>query len=639
MGTLQLQTDFTGDERRRFMRSLLNDVRALERMIREGMIEDGVRRIGAEQEVFLLNRTWHVAPAADEVLPRLDDPHFTTEFGAFNLEFNLDPLLFGGDCLSRMEQQLDELLAKLRTKAAEVGVEALLVGILPTVRKSDLGEDNMTPRPRYHALNKALTALRGGTYEFHIKGVDELLLKHDSAMLEACNTSFQVHFQAGAKEFANLYNIAQAAAAPVLAAATNSPLLFGRRLWAETRIALFQQAVDTRSSGHHLRERKPRVTFGNGWLKNSVLDIYREDIASFRALVGTEPAEDSFDVLKRGGVPELGALRLFNGTVYRWNRACYGILDGKPHLRIENRVLPAGPTVLDEVANAAFWFGVISGLSDQYDDITRVLDFEHASGNFTSAARIGLSAQFHWVEGYEAPAQTLILDKLLPMARTALAKRNVAPADIDRYLGVIEARVKSGKTGSRWMLQSLAGLREHGTPGERLNAITAAAVARQKTGRPVHEWEPARIEEGGGWKHNYAVVEQYMVTDLYTVQPDEPIDLVANLMEWQRIRHVPVEDQDHHLIGMVSYRAVLRALSSGLHNPDGTPVAVADVMRRNPVSVAPETPTLDAIALMRKHGIGALPVVHNGRLIGMITEHDFLDIAAELLEQKLREPS
>ncbi|HEX7878857.1 MAG TPA: CBS domain-containing protein [Candidatus Eisenbacteria bacterium] len=636
---MQLQTDFSGVERRRFMRALLADVRALERMMAEGMIEEGVRRVGAEQEVFLLNKAWHVAPAADDVLPVVDDPHFTTEFGSFNLEFNMDPLVFGGDCLSRMEGQIDGLLAKLRTAAASREVEVMMVGILPTIRKSDLGEENMTPRDRYRALNRALTALRGGTYEFYIKGVDELLLKHDSAMLEACNTSFQVHFQAGAREFANLYNIAQVAAAPVLAAATNSPLLFGKRLWAETRIALFQQAVDTRSSGHHIREHKPRVTFGNGWLRGTAAEIFKEDIASFRALVGLEAEEDPFDILKRGGVPELNALRLFNGTVYRWNRACYGIMNGKPHLRIENRVLPAGPTVVDEVANAAFWFGVISALSDQYDDITRVIDFESASSNFVSAARIGLSAQLHWLEGKEAPAQTLILDTLLPMARTALLKRDVDEKDVDRYLGIIENRVRTGRTGSKWMLTSLAALKDKGTPAERLGALTAASVARQKEGLPVAEWKPAELSEAGGWQHNYAVVEQYMVTEIYTVQPDEPIDLVANLMEWQRIRHVPVEDQDHHLIGIVSYRAVLRALAHGQHNPDGMPVAVADVMKKNPYSVAPDTPTLEAIELMRRHQIGALPVVHNGRLIGIITEHDFLDIAAELLEQKLREPA
>jgi CBS domain-containing protein/gamma-glutamylcysteine synthetase len=635
VGTHHIEAEFGGEVRRHFMRSLLADVRALERMLAEGMLEEGVRRIGAEQEVFLVDRSWHPAPAADVLLPRLDDAHFTTEFGLFNLEMNMDPQLFGGKCLSRMETQLDGLVGHLRKVAAESGVEIALIGILPTIRKSDLGEDNMTPRPRYRALNKALTDLRGGSYEIHIKGVDELLLRHDSAMLEACNTSFQVHFQVGSKEFANLYNIAQVAAAPVLAAAVNSPLLLGKRLWAETRIALFQQAVDTRSSGPHLRERSPRVTFGTRWIRNSVLELYKEDITRFRALVGTDLDEDPFERLKRGEIPELKALRLHNGTIYRWNRGCYGILNGKPHLRIENRVLPSGPTVLDEVANAAFWFGVISSLSDQYDDITKVIDFEQAQMNFVVAARQGLGAHFHWLEGREGPAPSIILEVLIPKAREALASRGIDSADIDRYMGVIEQRVWTGQTGSRWLLTSLAGMKDKGTPGERMNALTAAVIARQKTGVPVAEWGPADIDEAGGWKHNYYRIEQYMTTDIFTVQEDEPIDLVANLMEWQKIRHVPVEDHEHRLVGLVSYRAVLRAFS---HAAEGAPhPAVADVMKRNPVTVSPQMTTLEAIGLMRENEIGCLPVVQEGRLIGLVTEHDFMDIAAELLEQKLRE--
>ena len=220
---------------------------------------------------------------------------------------------------------------------------------------ADLGLENMTPHPRYYALNEAMGALRDGAYELYIKGLDELLLKHDSVMLEACNASFQIHFQSDADEFPNLYNIAQVVAAPVLAAATNSPLLFGRRLWRETRIALFQQSVDTRSSMDFLRERSPRVTFGRDWVQRSVVEVFQEDISRFRALVTGEIEEDSLEQLAAGKIPRLRALCLHNGTVYRWNRACYGLTDGKPHLRIENRVLPSGPTVTDEVANAVLF--------------------------------------------------------------------------------------------------------------------------------------------------------------------------------------------------------------------------------------------------------------------------------------------
>jgi CBS domain-containing protein len=483
-----------------------------------------------------------------------------------------------------------------------------------------------------------MNRLRGGAYEFHIKGLDELLVKHDSVMLEACNASFQVHFQVGAKEFPSLYNIAQLVAAPVLAVAVNSPMLFGRQLWMETRIALFQQAVDTRSIGHHLRERSPRVTFGRQWVRRSVLELYQEDVARFRALVGAEVSdEDSIDMLDGGVAPNLKALMLHNGTVYRWNRACYGLTDGKPHLRIENRVLPSGPTVIDEIANAAFWFGLISQLSHEYPDISEVVEFEDAKVNFRAAARLGMASQLNWIGGETLPANELVLRKLLPAARLGLERGGIVHEDIERYLSVIEERVRRRQGGSRWQTRSYSGMRALGSPGERLNALTAAIVQRQRTGRPVAEWELARLEEGVGWKNNFLEVEQYMTTDLFTVLEDEPLDLVASLMEWERIRHVPVEDHEGRLVGLVSYRALLRLMARGELGENGHHVAVSEVMKRNPVTVSPETSTLESIDLMRRRGISCLPVVKEERLIGIVTERDFMNLASELLEQKLRE--
>lgn len=626
-----------GEQRRSFMRHLLIDLRALSAMIEAGMIETGVRRIGAEQELFLVDRNWHPATVAMDLLAGIDDPHFTTELGLFNLEINLDPCTFGAGCLKAMENDLDTRIDFLRKLAAEREVEILLTGILPTLRKSDLGLENMTPMPRYRALNQAMKEMRGGAYEFHIKGLDELLVKHDSVMLEACNASFQVHFQVGPEEFPNLYNVAQVVAAPVIAAATNSPLLFGRQLWRETRIALFQQAVDTRRSIHHLRDRSPRVNFGRQWIRHSVLELFQEDIARFRALMASDVEEDSLAALKKGEIPDLKALRLHNSTIYRWNRACYGMTDGVPHLRIENRVLPAGPTVLDEVANAAFWFGLISALSVKYSDITESFEFEDAKMNFFSSARLGLGAELTWLNGETLPSTTLICDRLVPLAEQGLKRSGVSAEEIERYLGTIHARVASHHTGAQWTVQSLAMLRDQGTPSERLNAVTAAAIARQKTKRPVHEWEPARLEEAGGWKSNFIKVEQYMTTDLFTVQEDEPLDLVAGLMEWERIRHVPVEDKKHRLIGLVSYRALIRILARGGLTGEGIKGAVSDVMLKDLVTIHPEASTLEAIAKMRKHRIGCLPVVKAGKLVGIITERDFMNVSADLLEQKLKE--
>ena len=637
MGDQNVDRDLSGESLRSFMKRVLTDLRALETIINDGMIESSVRRVGAEQEMFIVDGSMRPAPLALELLERLDDERFTTEIGLFNLEANLDPCSFGGRCLSQMEAQLREVVEKVQRAAAEMSAEIMLTGILPTIRKSDLGLDAMTPLPRYHALNRAMSRMRGGAYEFRIKGIDELIVNHDSVMVEACNASFQVHFQVGAPEFPNLYNIAQLVTGPMLAVAANSPLLFGRRLWRETRIAVFRQSVDTRSTNEHLRERSPRVTFGRGWVKKSVIELFQEDISRFRALLGAAGEEDPFEVLARGEAPSLKFLRLHNGTVYRWNRACYGVTDGAPHLRIENRILPAGPSVIDEVANAAFWFGMISWLASRYDDIAEVIDFDVAKENFFASAQHGLAAQFTWLDGKICPARELLLDQLLPGAAEGLRLAGIDGEDAERYLGVVRRRVEANRTGAEWLLSSLQGMRDKGTPGERLNALTAAAISRQKKGKCVADWEPARLVEAGGWKHNYLRVEQFMNTDLITVQEDELVDLVANLMEWERVRHIAVEDPQHRLVGLVSYRSLLRVLGQGRGGGDQRTIAVSEIMKQDPITVAPEATTLEAVTLMRDNRIGCLPVVKEGRLVGLVTEHEFMDIAAELLEQKLRQ--
>lgn len=633
MGNQDVNRDRDAVQMRRFISQLLHDVQALEIMLAAGMIETGVRRIGAEQELFLVDQAWRPAPAAMEILDAISDPHYTTELARFNLEINLDPLVFAGDCLSRMERELDALLAKVRAVAHQHGSDIVWTGILPTLRKSDLTFTNMTPKPRYLALSEAMNQLRGGAYEFRLKGLDELIVKHDSVMLEACCTSFQVHYQVSAEEFATLYNLAQAVTAPVLAAATNAPLLFGRRLWKETRIPLFQQAVDTRSASHHLRERSPRVSFGQQWVQRSVVELFQEDLARFRVLLGAPLQEDSLAILQQGQVPTLPALRIHNGTVYRWNRACFGFSDGKPHLRIENRVLPSGPTVLDEVANAAFLVGLLSGGPAVYADISRKITFHDAENNFLAAAQGGLDAQFTWVEGQVIPARELICQELLPLAREGLRSAGIVSSDIDRYLGIINERVKSGRTGSRWLLRSLSEMQGGETKDSLLGALTAATVKRQWEGKPVHEWPVARLEEGRARKPQDLRIEEFMTTDLFTVHPEEPIDLVVNLMDWKHIRHAPVEDEGGELVGVISWFEIVRHYRHSIGQVLPDPVAVSTVQQQNPTTVPPETSVLAAIALMRREKMDCLLIVKEGRLVGIVTERDILNITARLLEQ------
>ncbi|MBS1152911.1 MAG: hypothetical protein H6Q89_4609, partial [Myxococcaceae bacterium] len=593
--------EHVGKSRRDFMRAVLSDLRALERMLDEGRFEKGVRRIGAELELFITDRAFQPIGGVLPLLRQLKDSHFTTELGAFQIEMNADPQDYKADGFAKMEAQITELVEKARRAAEVLEYHVVMAGILPTIRKSDLGMDNMVPSPRYLALSKAVQELRGGDFEFSIKGLDELVIAHDSVMVEACNSSFQVHLQVDADQFAAQYNLAQVLAGPLLSMSTNSPLLMGKRLWAETRIALFQQAVDTRSKTQHQRDASARVTFGNRFVDKSIVEIFKEDITRFRTLVGTDLDEDPQAVLNEGKAPQLKALRLHNGTIYRWNRACYGIIDGKAHLRIENRVMPSGPSVVDEVANAAFWCGLMIELGQKYEDITQHIDFDHAQGNFYAAAREGLGAHFSWLDGRELLASKLVLDELLPAAEAGLRKQSIDEADIKRYLGIVEERVRTGRTGSRWFLSSLQAMKDKGSSGERQNALVAATVQRQASLRPVSEWERARLDEASTLSHNYMRVDQHMTTDLFTVDADDAVDLVANLMGWERIRHVPVEDKDHKLIGLVSYRAVLRFLTKGGATKDA---AVSEIMKSDVITVTPETPTLEAIQLMRRYRIG-----------------------------------
>jgi len=622
---------------REFTNHLMKDVRALELMLHEDMFETGVRRIGAEQELFMVDERGEPAPIIEEVLDRNTDDRIVTELTKFNIEFNMEPLRYGGDCFREMEQATGELVEKVRTLTQEVGGEAIMTGILPTANLSDFAMDYMAPRPRYFALNEAISRLRGGPGQYQIRGIDELFLKHDSIMLEGGNTSFQTHFQVSPEEFPRYYNIAQVVTAPCLAAATNSPLLFGKRLWRETRIALFQQAVDTRSSNLYLREMRPRVHFGSDWVDESVLEIFKEDISRFRVLLTTELNEAPIQVLEDGGVPNLMALQLHNGTVYRWNRACYGITEGEPHLRIENRILPSGPTIVDEVANAAFWYGLVAGLAREYQHVSDVMDFDEARFNFVAAARNGLASQFVWLDGKKRPAHELILDTLLPQAEDGLQASDIDQADIDRYLGIIQKRVETQQTGSQWQLDSLARMGDVGSRAERLGALTRAMVERQKEGAPVHEWSLATLEEGyTPSAMQDTTVEDYMTTDLFTVHEEESIEFVARLMDWQHIRHVLVEDEQHRLVGLVSHRTLLRRMAARNEVPEGG-VPVRDIMVEDPISVSPDRPTLEAVELMRKHEIGALPVVREDRLVGIITEQDFIQIAGNLLDDQVRE--
>jgi len=639
MGSQEIKATGSGDGDRLAMRAVLRDLDALERMEREGLFETDARRIGAEQELILIDDSLRPAPLSPEVIETVNDPRVVPELARFNVEINCDPIEVGPGCLDELESQLETMIARVRSAAEAHGATTLLTGIGPTLELTDLAAENIAPQARYHALDAVLRKLRGVDYELHIEGPDELLVRHPSVMLEALNTSFQVHYQTSPDEFAAAYNTALAVAAPVLAASVNSPILFGKRLWRETRIAIFEQVVDTRGKGVGGRGLPGRVRFGDKWAERSALEVFRSDVAQFRQILASEHEGNGYDpcaALESGSIPKLRALQTFNSSVYRWMRPCFGLTGGRPHLRIENRVLPSGPTVVDQVANAAFWIGLMAEGPHAWPGLSERLEFADARLNFRRAAQHGLSCHMAWLDGEELPSRQLLEFEFLPCARRGLSRLGVSEDSADRLLSVVERRMATGRTGARWMLDSISKMRGWGTRAQRLDCLTQAMLRNQATGAPVHEWAPAQRDEDEGVRRAFSKVSQCMSTDLFTVPETECVDLVAAIMDWEHLRHIPVENDEHELVGLLSYRDLLRVLARRADWPLERPIPVHTIMVREPITVTPDTSSVDAIRLMTEKRVSCLPVVEDGRLVGIVSERDYSAIARTLLERALR---
>lgn len=619
------------DEMRNFVRQLLNDVEALEYMLENDWFEDDVKCIGAEQEMCLINKHYKPAYKAMDILEDFHPEWLTTELAKFNLELNLSPQVFEGNALSKMEAELRACLNQVDKAASKHDTRILLTGILPSLRKFDLGMDQLTPKPRYHALMTALKALRGSDYELRLDGIDELNLLHDSPLLEACNTSFQVHLQIAPQDFVKMYNIAQAITGPTLAMCTNSPVLFGKRLWHETRIALFAQSIDNRKSKDHLRHKSARVNFGNKWLDKSILEIYKEDILRYRILLGAEIEKNSLEAIKAGTAPKLQALQVHNGTVYRWNRPCYGISpNGKPHLRIENRVLGAGPTVLDEMANTAFWLGTMEGMAEQFDDIRKYMSFDDARDNFMKGARSGMDCKFTWINDQKISARDLTQEILLPIARKGLEKQNIDSADIDLYLGVIEERAKRHMNGSRWILQAYTKFQKETHIDESLTSLTAAIYNNQKQSKPAHEWPLPELNEFHQYDPSQLLVEEFMTTDIFTLQKDDLLEFASSLMDWGDIASMPVEDSKGHLVGLITSTQILKYFAQKGNTNSNT--TVGDIMDPKPHTVTQQMKIVSVIKLMKEHNLKILPVVKDEELIGVISERNFVNMSKRFIQ-------
>ena len=621
----------------RFVKMLLEDVESMEHMIQNNWFESDITRIGAEQEMVLIDKaTYKPASIAVEALEAMKHLEWVeSELAKFNLEINLDPRVFDGTCLSDMETEIREKLHGIATHLDDMDSAILLTGILPTLRKYDMELHNLTPKKRYKALMDAIKDQnQGRAHELRLLGIDELIIKHNTPFIEACNTSFQVHLQIAPEEFVEMYNISQAITAPILAIAANSPIAFGRRLWHETRIAMFQQSLDTRSSQEHMRERSARVSFGNDWIHDSILDIYKEDIARFRPIISSDQEENSLECIRRGDVPKLRALQVHNSTIYRWNRPCYGISpNGKPHLRIENRVFSSGPSVLDEMANAALWLGAMKGYQNRLHDVRDKVSFSDVKDNFSKAARYGIDTKFSWFNDRKVTAVELIKSELAEVAREGLELMNVNKNDIDRYLGVIEGRADKHMTGARWMLRTFTHLIEKVPRDEAITALTSGILENQSQSKPVHEWGIPEASDLVKYKPSALRVDEFMMADLFTVHSDDLIDLVGEMMTWKKLRYVAVENSAGELVGLVTERTLLKHLLKMRKTKSTKAMTASEIMISEVHTIDPEASILDALRKFKENRVRCLPVVRNKQLIGMITEQNFLEISARLIER------
>ncbi len=458
-----------------FTERLRNETQIVSDWFKKDQFAFEQKMFGYELEAWLVDHDYQPAPINEQFLRALNDPLVVPELASFNIELNSLPQQLGGHVFSNMQQNLKRTYDQCRHQAQLLNSDLLMIGILPTVKESDLSLKHMSNSPRYRALNEQIFRLRHGRpLKIDIKGEEHLRTSHDDVMLEAATTSLQLHLQISPHLATRYYNAAIILSGSMVAATGNAPYLFGKHLWEETRIPLFEQSVSIGGHKHSDEGDLKRVSFGTGYAKNSLIECFQENLDHFPVVLPVlfdEPPE------------KLAHLRLHNGTIWRWNRPLIGFdVQGQPHLRIEHRVISAGPSTVDTVANAALFVGAIKSLVDTTQPPEEILSFDQAQHNFYAVAHSGLKTNLHWLDGKYTSAQEHILEQLLPLAKSGLKQLNVHEDDIQHYLGIIEHRMTTGQTGTIWQQRYTA------THGHDMRALTAAYAKHQQRGKPVHEW-------------------------------------------------------------------------------------------------------------------------------------------------------
>ncbi|MBC9957786.1 glutamate--cysteine ligase [Yimella sp. cx-51] len=491
MGSDIAGTAYTREERQRYREKVRQDLDVFERMLHTRGFEFERQLTGMEIEMNLVDADMQPTMNNAAVLESIHDSDYQTELGQYNIELNVSPRPMPGDEALKLEKDLRASLNRADDLAQQAGARIVTVGILPTIMPEHFHTEWMSANTRYAALNEAIFNARGEDLFIDIEGPtgERLATFADTIAPESACTSVQLHLQVQPLQFAAYWNAAQALSSLQLALGANSPYFFGKQLWHETRIPLFKQATDTRSVELKNQGVRPRVWFGERWI-TSIFDLFEENVRYFPALLPECSDEDPVAVFEAGDAPALSELRLHNGTVYRWNRPIYDIVDGKPHLRVENRVLPAGPTIVDTIANSAFYYGVVRMLAEDERPVWTRMSFSAADENFTQCARRSLDAKVYWPGFGEVASDELILRHLLPLAHEGLAKWGVAQSVRDRFLGVVEDRCRAGVNGATWQIACVNALEAKGmTRADALVGMMERYLVGMNDNAPVHTWE------------------------------------------------------------------------------------------------------------------------------------------------------
>ena len=486
MGAEVEAREFTGADRTAYREKVRRCLDVFARMLAESAFDTDDPMTGLEVELNLIDDAGDPALKNAEVLEAIADPDFQTELGQFNIEINIPPARLREGALQGFEDNLRTSLNAAEEKSAEVGAHLVMIGILPTLADGHMSASSLSGNPRYRLLSEQILNARGEDITIEIAGPERLQTTSDTIVPEAACTSTQLHVQTSPAQFASYWNASQAIAGLQIAVGANSPYLLGKHLWHETRVPLFEQATDTRSEELKTQGVRPRVWFGDRWI-TSVFDLFEENVRFFPALLPVLAEEDPLRVLEGGGTPNLSELRLHNGTIYRWNRPIYDISGGIPHLRVENRLLAAGPTVVDTMANAAFYFGLVRALAESDRPIWSQMSFAAAEENFHTAAQHGIEATVFWPGVGEVPATELVLRRLLPLAHLGLSSWGVETAVRDRLLGVIEQRCLLRTNGAQWFIDKMRARQGE----DRFDALRATLLdynSGMHANDPVHTW-------------------------------------------------------------------------------------------------------------------------------------------------------